>query len=369
MKKLLFCALLATMWTACSKDQTVTEYNSEAPASIYASIDEENEAASRVQLNEQKQTVWTANDELVVFHSQKIHQYQFAGKTGDRQGTFNYAGSYNTTGYEIPQVDGYYALYHSQKSPSWGFFSSGEAALFFNVPAEQNYLDSSYGVYSNAMVGTSSNGTNFSFRNLCGFLRLSIEGSGVVKSIELQGNNNEVLAGNYYFAVSNPLQLTAYDELSQKLTLNCGDGVALSSTATDFYFSMPPVDFTKGFTATIILADGTAYPQSTNKSISIRRNQIQPMAAFEINDGEWQTVTIHHTGETVAAPWLFTRRGTVATGFISWGDGAISMFNAVTNHLYSDDLPSHTVLVKGQEATGFVIQSLDGISEIDLSEL
>ncbi|MBQ6881982.1 MAG: hypothetical protein IJN55_05390 [Alistipes sp.] len=64
MRKLFIIALLSTMWVACSKDQTASDEQMGAPT-IYASIEEP--STSRVQLNEQKQTVWTAGDEIIIY--------------------------------------------------------------------------------------------------------------------------------------------------------------------------------------------------------------------------------------------------------------------------------------------------------------
>ncbi|MBQ5353766.1 MAG: hypothetical protein IIU64_05035 [Alistipes sp.] len=54
----------------------------------------------------------------------------------------------------------------------------------------------------------------------------------------------------------------------------------LSSTPTDFYFTMLPVEFTDGFTVKITCTDGTVMTKSTSKKIKINRNEIQAMEPF-----------------------------------------------------------------------------------------
>ena len=369
-KVLLLCAVLSALLSGCNGDPAVADepIATPIPTTIYATIDD---SASRVQLNEHKQTVWTANDNIVVFSPQSISRYRFLGETGSRSGSFGFDCDLGDSSPK-PQVKNYLALYHSLTNAQWGSIDTGEQVIFAYTKHEQTHLPSSYGVYSNVMVGMSDDGANYTFHNLCGFLRLSFKGVGSVKSIELRGNGVEPLAGRCYFTLDDPLTLHHYDQMYKWILLNCGFGVKLSNnTPTDFYFALSPVELKNGFRATITMTDGKIYTKQTTKHISIRRNEIQPMATLNL-DEEWTNVTIQHSGKYFGAPYFISPPYEDSVIFyVDWGDGTTSNhIDASFGHIYNDSKPSHTVVISSQSKNiiGISMQ-LDGVTEIDLSEI
>lgn len=369
MRKLFIIALLSTMWVACSKDQTASDEQMGAPT-IYASIEEP--AASRVQLNEQKKTVWTANDKIIIYEPEALTLWQFQGKTGDRSGTFQHIGTYNVPdNYASVGFQGHNALFSSQSLVSYGADAQG-GLIFTQIEATQTYEPNSYGVKANLMFGHSDDGSSYSFMNLLGYLRLSLTGEKKVQKIELWSNDNEqMLAGMVYFSPNSPTQLMWSQNFVYTLTLDCGEeGVQLSNQPTDFYFAMKPDVLANGITVQVHFTDGTFFPKTTGKSITIERNAIQPMATFSTGDDlEWQTTYIWHTGNYIAAPRILDYPSTPATGIIEWGDGSTSMANMEQDHDYTDGKSSHTVVVKSSNAVGLSIEGLKGVTKIDLSNL
>ena len=95
------------------------------------------------------------------------------------------------------------------------------------------------------------------FRNCCGYLRVCLYGEGqTVKSVELAGNGSEPLAGKAELSVnrSGMPEVSICDDASMTLTLDCGEGVVLSSDQdkpTSFWFVIPPVDFSDGLRITV----------------------------------------------------------------------------------------------------------------------
>lgn len=370
MRKLLMGALLSTMWMACSKDQTVSDESMDTQT-IYATIEEP--AASRVQLNEQKKTVWTANDKIIIYEPEALTLWQFQGKTGDRSGTFQHIGTYNVPdNYASVGFQGHNALFSSQSYVNYGVDAQGGGVIITQLEATQTYEPNSYGVKANLMFGHSDDGSSYSFMNLLGYLRLSLTGEKKVQKIELWSNDtDQILAGLIGFSPNTPTQLLWYNNFSYTLTLDCGEeGVQLSNQPTDFYFAMKPDVLANGITVQVHFTDGTFFPKTTGKSITIERNAIQPMAVFATGDDvEWQTTQIWHTGNYIAAPNLYYYTDTPATGIIEWGDGSSSMINMERDHDYTDGEPSHTVVVKSSNAIGVSISELRGITKIDLSNL
>jgi hypothetical protein len=57
---------------------------------------------------------------------------------------------------------------------------------------------------------------------------------------------------------------------------------SIAENCTDFWFVLPPVTFSKGFTVSIAQAHGGVVEKSTSKSISIERNKLSKMSPIEV---------------------------------------------------------------------------------------
>ena len=248
---------------------------------------------TRIQLNEAQKTVWNSGDEVSVFYKSDANQkYEYRGETGARTAELHKvsAGSSSTKmGYVVvayPYNEEYII------SPATGNLET-------MLPAVQHYAVDSYGVGDNLMVSCSEF-TQFSLKSVCGWLKLQLTGNGeVIKGIKFRGNNGEQVAGLIHVDTKSA-EATLYSEevapddngnangslvidgaMATEVMLYCDEGVTLSSEATAFYITLPPQTFEEGFTVDVICTDGTMMAKSSDKRLSIERNHIQPMAAFE----------------------------------------------------------------------------------------
>lgn len=74
------------------------------------------------------------------------------------------------------------------------------------------------------------------------------------------------------------------DEAGNSVTLDCGEGVELgtsASSATVFWIALPPVAMEKGFSLSVTNTDGGVFQKSTSKSRTITRNVYNTMGAVE----------------------------------------------------------------------------------------
>ena len=362
--KLLF-LLLSLLVVACA-ESNINEISSPANTKrIYASISDiegDLDAETRVELNESKQTVWTENDDIYIFEDGYIYVYTFDGKTGDRSGSFSHTRSYSYQPFGAI-FDKYYAVHLADRMIA--SFNDNTPAFFTTLPAEQHYKSHSYGVNTNAMLGSSTNGTDFEFKNLYGYLRLALTGNKVVKSIIIEGNNNETLAAQIYINREGNFSIRDKAPTSTTITLNCGNGVQLTDKPTEFYFTILPTTFQNGISVTVNFTDGTVFPKSTTKSITVNRNTIQPMKCFDTGEIVWQTVSILHTGSKIYTPHIYG--SSALSGYIYWGDDYMSDINSVPSYVYDDGKESHTVTIKSMGASIIEIDNCQGISEIDLT--
>lgn len=364
MKRVLLYVLAATMLAACTRNE-IDEINNNSPQQeyVYASFEED----TRVELNDKKQTVWT-KDDMFIRLGDNIHDvWQFDGMTGDRGGKFHrYAGFNNTVDHDFGGK--YLALYPYVDGIYYGtsIFNNGDLAMLYRVFEEQNYHPNSYDTSSNIMLGIGKDAENFTFRNVMGYLRLSLTGDKKVQSIILEGNNDEILAGIRYIHQEDINIGGWYSDPIYSMTLNCGDGVQLTDQPTDFYFALTPTTFEKGISIEVVFTDGSIFPKSTSKRIAIERNTIQPMTCIATDGGTiWQSVTISHTGTDITAPQLDGYSS--LTGYIYWGDNYMSEINTLISYVYQDAQESHTITIQAQGATLFKMPSCAGVSEIDLT--
>ena len=273
MKSLIF-AVLAIFFVGCTTEvvEDVSDGLATVPQTLTVDFAEDD---SRAQLGEDNKTVWSEGDCLSVFYKSHSNlKFEFQGQTGDRTGNFKHVGG-DIGGEPMESVVVVYP-YASN--------CMVDALLNVNIalPEVQYYKEESYGVGSSIMV---SKGlfTQFSMKNACGWLRLQLTGNGeVVKQIILRGNSGENMAGLLSVDSQTAEATFAEDAAhSQQITLDCGAGVPLSSEVTSFYIAVVPQTFEKGFTIDVNCEGFEPMTITTENSITIERNHIQPMAAVE----------------------------------------------------------------------------------------
>ena len=289
--------MAVVMLTACAEDGlnevSGTKPTDEAPETLIASFEDDD---TRIQLNDELRTVWTEGDLVSVFYRSDANQkWQYTGQTGARVGELTRvdAGTATTPTTRVVVVYPYNASY---------YFNTETYNVQASLPAVQTYLEDSYGVDGNILV-SSGEYNQISLKSVCGWLKLQLTGEGEkVRSITLRGNNGEQVAGELYINTSDATATLASamggsddgdvggaggglifeDTILKEVTLNCGTGVELGAEATAFYIALPPQTFEAGFTVEIEAMDGHIMTKSTNKALTIERNHIQPMTAFEV---------------------------------------------------------------------------------------
>ena len=303
-KLLLFIATLST-FAACTTDTTEDVAQIVVPDCLQVSIADEE---SRMQLSNEK-TVWTAGDKVSVFYKSDANQcWKFNGKTGDRSGTLSCV-SQGTATVKMEKVVIVYPYSESYMiTPSSGNIEA-------KLPAVQKYLHGSYGLESSPMI-SSGYYTQFALKNVCGWLKLQLSGTGTITKITLKGNNDEQLAGDMYINAADATvtlasasvdnddnqetggTLVFEDSIVKEVELNCDGGVDLSGAdVTPFYIALPPTVFEQGFTATLHFDNGMQKDISTSKKVEITRNHIVPMETIEVgktaipNNQIWYTST------------------------------------------------------------------------------
>ena len=291
------------MFAACSKDaineQTgIQPIVDEAPEALTVGFEDDE---TRIQLNEAQKTVWTEGDLVSVFYRSDANQkWQYTGETGARTADLKRVSTPEATVLlsDIVVVYPYNENY---------YINPRTCNVQAKLPAVQTYLEDSYGLDGNIMISQSEY-NNISLKNVCGWLKLQLTGEGeMVKSITVRGNDGEQVAGELYINSADATAILASeagdvvedegenatggaganlvfeDTVLTEVTLDCGKGVELGAEATAFYVALPPQTFDGGITVEISTTDGATMTKSTDNSIVIERNHIQPMTTFDYN--------------------------------------------------------------------------------------
>ena len=279
----LYIGMAAALVASCSVQEEDFKTPQMDDVVFYASFEQPAEG-TRVYANESLYLRWNADDRVSIFNKNTYNQqYRFTGETGDNAGGFKKVDTDEfVTGNAMSNVVSVYPYQEGTKI-------SEEEVLTLILPAEQHYAENTFGLGANTMVSVSED--NFlQYKNVGGYLRISLYGEGVtVSSITLKGNNGEKLAGKA--TVTMPLDgtptVTLANDASDEITLVCDTPVELAATvekSKSFWFVIPPSTFDKGFTVSVNQTTGGTFEKSTSKSISVERSKLSKMSPMEVEE-------------------------------------------------------------------------------------
>ena len=274
--------LLTILFSGCNQEELLNNQSTISESRTFTASFEQNE--SRTYIEEGNLLRWTEGDQISLFEGNTLNrQYQFDGKTGDNSGTFSLVVKPFGTGNDLTA---HYAVYPYASNIK----ITEKGVITATLPAEQIYAENSFGLGANTMVAVTEDidDSFLPFKNVGGYLKLQLYGDNVtVKSITLTGNSGEKLAGKATITPiygENPT-INMTDEATESITLNCGDGIKIGTTAetaTKFWIVVPPTIFENGFNVVVTNSEGQEFVKSTSNEINISRNVIKPMSAFKV---------------------------------------------------------------------------------------
>lgn len=268
--------MLAALVCASCKSEMPEEpvQDIQAPSVISAVIESFDDAEeSKTFVGDDLRVLWTTGDEINIFYlSTASQRYVFTGETGDRGGDFAYVSGESTAGVYMPLVLASYPYRESTGIDDAGYFQ-------FELPGVQSYAPGSFGLGANPMIAIYYD-NSLLFKNACGYLMFRLYGSGAeVSSLTLRANGGEVLAGNAHAGFDDDLKPIVFNvdgnSASPEIVLQCTSPVALgadASSSTEFWFVVPPVTFSGGFTLQVNLADGSIFQKTISSEFTVKRN-------------------------------------------------------------------------------------------------
>ena len=279
MKKIVWCFVALTLIGCKVDERESTLLVSEARTVYYGTLENRD---TKVYVDSELNLHWNADDEISVFSTTANLRYGFDGETGDREGAFSLKDE-PTVGKALPAT---YGVYPYRESAS----IDEEGVLTLDLPSVQYYEESSFGPGANTMVAITQDKASdrLAFQNLCGFVVVQLFGKATVTSIQLMGNDGEKLSGpGTVTPVSGKVpSLVMSEGAGERITLDCGEGVTLGQTeaeATSFWFAVPPVTFSHGFTITVTDLESRTWNKRTNKERTIVRNVKNALSPLKVS--------------------------------------------------------------------------------------
>ena len=292
MKKLRFYYLIILIaMISCHREEEFERMDS--TDGLYARM--EGMQATRTSVDESNNIVWSEGDQISVFNkSTAAAKYQIQDESvGKSSGKFFLAGP-EAAGETLKHIIAYYPYLEDIKCKE----TEGRYELTgISLPAEQIYAAESFSQGYFPMIAVSED-QNITFKNICGGLKLLLKGNQAVTSIKVAGKNKERLSGAAVVTACSdgtvPV-ITMDDNSAFSVELVCPDAVQLNeATATEFIITLPPTEFSKGFTVTITDIDNQTYTIDTGKKNTILRSSLlvmpeiilNPAVGFNVWDGK-----------------------------------------------------------------------------------
>lgn len=246
MKKFLFFAAAVTaLLSSCQKENGSNNSSPKNVKTITASVSD----CTKVVMGEDNGTAtklnWQAGDNLLLINenSKGAPDYSsgmYSANSSGEKATFNFV-----KGVAISSDDLHYAFYPFEKMD----FQGGDKPKFcFNYSDNQTYTRNSFDKDAMPLFAKNMNGTSFTFNAKASVLRLNVkletEVSDVaVTSVVIQSAENN-LSGTSIFVDDEFCE--PEENSGNSVTLNCGAGVALSTSATQFCVVLPPNKYEAG---------------------------------------------------------------------------------------------------------------------------
>lgn len=346
---LMFAVLLMA---SCEQSPIEEQSMLNQPEEFWATLEGADESDTRTYLDDQARMRWTADDRLTIFKKTTYNrEFAFTGKTGANAGGFKQVSVDDDFwfGYD---VDYNYAIYpHSAANE----FDETDCFFTTTMPAEQTYVENSFGLGANTMVAVSESG-QMVFKNVGSYLRVMLWGENqTVKKITLSSIAGEALAGEAkIFATLTDVPTCTMVGTSSSIVLNCTDAVEVNTTEeapVAFWIVLPPVVLAEGYKVVVENVDGDTQEFSVNKEKTFKRNVYNTLK---------RELTIEKEEVTPIAP-----------------DGMVTIHNAEKGMLLVELMEYDYASIESMKVTGtmndedflWIYYEMPALRYLDISEL
>ena len=254
---------------------------------LFVHID--NDDVTKTVIDEDNNILWESGDQILAFlDSKEGLAYQIKDSyIGKSYGYFSKVSDLKPFESSLwPNGNVAYYPYSDDVDISSSSSYADYTTLTVTLPSVQKYAKGSFGNGVFPMVASSKD-RNFSFRNICGGIKLQLKGTQRISSIKIEGKKYEKLSGaasvtTYIDKTKKPV-IRMQGRAETSVTLDCG-GVSLNAdTPTEFIIVLPPTDFTEGFTVTVTNTSGGRQVIETDKANQVLRSSLLVMPEVTVD--------------------------------------------------------------------------------------
>lgn len=260
MKKSILYLSLAVLAVSCAKEiNPGTPEQNLAPMQFDISV----EATKTSLASDGKSVNWIEGDKVAIFD----------GGTGAKEFTVQSSGAASSlSGSADPEASDYYAVYpYAGAEMAENMFSS-------SIPSQQIVTAGSMADDCAVLIAKAEDDKLY-FKNVTTLVKFSLDVENV-RSLTLIGNNNEKIAGTFSidWNSGDPVVTSTSPEMTVTLrdasSADGNDAADLDLAKGDYYFTILPVTFEKGFSVILGMNDGTQKIVKRSSDVELDRNEI-----------------------------------------------------------------------------------------------
>lgn len=185
--------------------------------------------------------------------------------------------------FTLPVVDApYCAVYPASLyvSDSYKTVKEDSTVIEITIPSKQTYVENGFDQNAAIMTARGEAGGGLAFKHAMAYLKVAVTGT-TVKSIRVNGNDNEALSGAYTISYSKsgiafgPKKNEEGKAIGNtSATISCGEsGVA---SGTPVFIAIPAREYKKGLTLTIVNAENQYQVVHSMKSFTAGPGKVYP---------------------------------------------------------------------------------------------
>lgn len=277
--------IVALAFTSCMKEIAVCE---KSGSELYVKIEQEDQ--TKTLLDDNNDILWIIGDQITAFMKSPSAQCfqikdEYAGKN---YGYFTQVSSGHSDAAEWGENVVYYPFSDDVRCEK----TESGYSLAINLPSSQSYSERSFGSRAFPMAAVSKD-NDFTFKNICGGMKLQLKGSQSIASIKIEGRNSERLSGAANVTIAsvgaNP-SIAMKAEASCSVILECNGVQLKKDVATTFITTLPPVEFQDGFIVTITDTEDNTYIIESSHRNEVIRSSLLVMPEIELKASDMVSI-------------------------------------------------------------------------------
>ena len=185
--------------------------------------------------------------------------------------------------FTLPVVDAPYCAFYPASlyvSDSYKTVKEDSTVIEITIPSTQTYVEKGFDPNAAIMTARGEAGGGLAFKHAMAYLKVAVNGTNV-KSIRVNGNDNEALSGAYIISYSKS-EIAFGPKKNEKgkaigntsATISCGESGVVSGTPV--FIAIPAREYKRGLTLTIVDVDNKYQVVHSMKSFTAVPGKVYP---------------------------------------------------------------------------------------------